>query len=83
MLVLDALEVDLDVVADLHLRNLPGLSEFLQGDPAFGLEADVDDGGVAFDGDDLTLEDGALEAIDIAQGFLQQGGEALFLRGGI
>ena len=46
--VLDALEIDLDLVADLEIVCRPGAREFAQRDAAFGLEADVDDGECPF-----------------------------------
>ena len=52
-----ALEIDLDGVADLEAGVAPGDAEFLERHPAFGLQADVDDGEVFFDGDDGALDD--------------------------
>ena len=80
VLVLHAVEIDLDLVADLDFRRLAGLGEFLQGNAALGLQSDVDERGVALDGDDDALEDGALQTLDLAERFIEQGGEALLFR---
>ena len=79
--VLDALEIDLDLVADLDLGLPARAGEFLQRDAAFGLQADVDDGEVLFDGDDRALDDGAFLQIAAGEGFFEQGGE-IFARWG-
>ena len=50
--ILDALEIDLDGVADLDLVLAARAGEFAQRDAAFGLQADVDDGDVLLDADD-------------------------------
>jgi hypothetical protein len=76
VLVLDALEEHLDLVARDQLRGLSALGEFLEGDAAFGLEAHVDHRHVAFYGDHGALEDRALEAFDLAEGLVEQVGEA-------
>ena len=47
--VLDALEIDLDLVADLDLAAAAGAGELADRDAAFGLRADVDDGHVLLD----------------------------------
>ena len=67
VLVFHALEIDLDHVADLDLRALPGRGEFLERDAAFGLQADIDEGGVVLDRDDGALEHGAFEAARSAE----------------
>jgi hypothetical protein len=55
--VLDALDIDLDCVADLQ-RGVPALgAELLQRDATLDLEADVDDGHVLFDGRDEAPDD--------------------------
>src|SRR5262249_20800224 len=66
-LVLHALQVHLDLVAALDLGSLARRGEFLQLNATLGLEADIDEGGVAFDGDDGALEDTALEAAAAAE----------------
>ena len=57
--IFDALQIDLDLVAHLHIGGDAGHGEFLQRHPAFGLEADIHHGEIIFDGDDLALDDGA------------------------
>src|SRR5579862_5360249 len=57
--VLDALEIDLDLVADRDFRGLAGHREFLQGYAAFGLQADIDDGEIVLDRDHRSGDDGA------------------------
>ena len=56
--VLDALQIDLDGVADLDFVAPAGALEFLERNAAFGLQADVDDGQVLLDADDGPLDDG-------------------------
>ena len=53
--VLDPLEIDLDLVADLEFVRAAGAGKFAQRDAAFHLQADVDDRHVLFDGDDRFL----------------------------
>ncbi len=57
--IFDPLEIDLDLVADMQRAFASGSLKFLEGDPAFGLQTDVDDGDVFFDGNDDSLDDGA------------------------
>ena len=47
------------LIADLDGGVFAGLGEFLGGDTAFGLEADIDDGEVVFDGDDAAIDERA------------------------
>ena len=47
------------------------IGEFLERHAAFGLEADVDDGHVLFDRDDLALDDRSLERLVVAIGLVQ------------
>ncbi len=54
--VLDALQVNLDLIADLDFVAAAGSGEFAQLDAAFGLQSDVDDGDVLFDADDDSLD---------------------------
>ncbi len=60
--VLVPLDIQLDVVAGLDLGLLAGGAEFLEGDAALALEADVDDGVFVGQADDAAGDDGALEA---------------------
>ena len=78
--VLDALEIDLDLVADLDLAVAAGAGEFLERDAAFGLRADVDDGDVLLDADDRALDDGAFLQIALAERLFEHCGE-IFARG--
>ena len=78
--VLDALEIDLDLVADARRRVAAVIGEFLEGDAPFGLEADVDDGHVLFDRDDLALDDRPFERLVLAVGLVQQSSEILARR---
>ena len=57
--ILDALQIDLDLVADLMLAGMPGIENSLRADAALGLQADIDHGVVVLDGDDRALDDGA------------------------
>ena len=76
VLVFHALEIDLDGVAGLEFERDPRNDEFLERNPAFGLEADVDQHLIAFDRNDPTLDDGAFQAVAGAEGFLEHGCEA-------
>ena len=80
--VLDALEIDLDLVADAGRGIAAVIGEFLEGDAAFRLQADVDDGHVLFDGDDPALDDRALEGLVVAVGLVEKRGEILARRRG-
>src|SRR5580658_11519 len=64
--VLDALEIDLDLVADLRGGIAAMIGEFLQRDPAFGLQTDVDQRHVFFDRDDAAFDDRAFEGFVLA-----------------
>ena len=69
--VLDALQIDLDGVADLDLGLPAGARELAQRDAAFGLRADVDDRKVLLDADDLALDDGAFRRAALGERFLE------------
>src|SRR5260370_40172925 len=56
VLVLHAFEEDFDDVADMDLGLIAPGGEFLQRDPAFGFEADLDEGGLVLDRDDAALD---------------------------
>ena len=64
--VFDALEIDLDFVAHLRGAFAARSLEFLEGDAAFGLEAEIDDGDIFFDRDDDALDDGAFKGLVLA-----------------
>ena len=55
--VLDALQIDFDVVADLDVGGHARHGEFFERHAAFGLETDIDHGEIILDGDDLALDD--------------------------
>src|SRR6185437_7640028 len=57
--ILDALEIDLDLVTHLNVGGDARHREFLQRHAAFGLETDIHHGEVVLDGDDLAFDDGA------------------------
>ena len=57
VVVLAALDEDVDHVARLHGRDAGRIGELVQRDDAFALAADVDDHVVALDGDDGALDD--------------------------
>ncbi len=59
--VLVALDEDLDLVARGEFRRLSGRGEFLERNPALGLEADVDQREVALDRNDGAFDDRAFE----------------------
>ena len=71
--VLDAVDIDLDLVADLQFGLLAGRGELAQRHAAFGLQADVDDGEVVLDRGDDALDDAAFEALVLAaEGFVRE-----------
>ncbi len=55
--VLDTLQINLDLIADIHIGGLAGHREFLEGNAAFGLQTDIDQGEIVFDGDNGALDD--------------------------
>ena len=54
--------------------------EFLERDAAFGLQTDIDDGDVFFDGDDAALDDRTFESFVLAVAFIEQSGKILARR---
>ncbi len=73
--VLDALDIDLDGVADLQRAVLGLGAEFLQRDAAFDLQADVDDGHVLLDRGDEAANDLAFARMTIREGFFEHARE--------
>lgn len=68
--VLDALDIDLDRVADFQRRFSPWRCELLQRHAAFHLQADIDHSHVLFNGGDDALDDDLLEiAAGVHRGF--------------
>ena len=70
-----ALDIKLDHVAGLDVRLGAGRAEFLEGDAALGLQADIDDGEFVGQADHAAGDDGAVEAAVNAEGFVEEGGE--------
>ena len=81
VLVLAALEEDVDLVAFLDADAAVGLRELVERDRAFGLVADVDDDVVLADVDDLAFDDVAFFEVFAFEGLFEQGCEALLLSG--
>ena len=77
VLVFIALDVELDDVAGLDLRPGAGRAEFLQGDAAFGFQADIDNGEFIGETEHPAGDDGAFEAGILAEGLIEEGGEIL------
>src|SRR3546814_7112394 len=65
--ILDAVDIDLDFVADLEVGLLPRRGEFAQRHAAFALQPDVDDGEIVLDSRDGALDDMAFEAVGAAE----------------
>ena len=78
--IFDALQIDLDLVADLERLLAARPHEFLEGDPPFGLQPDVDDGDILLEGDDGALDDGAFEGFVLAVALGEQCGKILARR---
>ena len=78
--VLDALQIDLDLVADLDLAAAAGAGEFAHRNAAFGLRADVDERHVLLDADDDAFDDGAFLRTALAERLIEHCGE-IFARG--
>ena len=55
----------------------PGGAEFLEGDAALGLQADIDDGEFVGEADDPAGDDRPVEAGVAAEGLVEQGPEIL------
>ena len=74
--ILDPVDVDLDLVADLHVGLLARRGELAQRDPALALQADVDDGHVILDARDLARHHLAFEGFVLAaEAFVEEGRE--------
>src|SRR6185312_8273215 len=80
--ILDALQVDLDDVADLDLGLAARRGELAQRDTAFGLGADVDDGEVLLDADDRALHDSPFLRAALGEGLFEHRGEIFARRAG-
>ena len=79
VLVLAALEEDVDLVAFLDANRAVGLRELVEGDRSFGLVTNVDDHVVLADVDDLALDDVAFFDVFVLEGLFEQCCEALLL----
>ena len=55
--ILDPLDINLDLVANMEGRRLHRGTEFFERDAAFRFEAHINNGEIFFDGDDLALDD--------------------------
>ena len=73
--VLVALDIKLDDVAGLDFGLHARSGELLERHAAFALEADIDDGELVGEADDLAADDGAGEAGVAAEGLVEEGGE--------
>src|SRR3546814_14384804 len=82
LVVLDAVDIDLDLVADGELGLLARRGEFAQRDAAFGFQADVDDGHVVLDRGDGALDDAAFTAFVLAAEGLIEPGRGIVAGGG-
>src|SRR5579871_5444761 len=65
--ILDPLEINLDLVADLQACIAAWPAELTQGHAAFGLQADIDDGDVLFDSDHVSFDDRAFVQVGAAE----------------
>ena len=75
--VLDALQVDFDLVADAGQFVPTVIGKFLERDAPFGLETEVDHRDILFDGDDQALDDRSFESFVLAVALVEQSGEII------
>ncbi len=73
--IFDALDINFYGVANLERAVFGTGTEFLQRNAAFNLEANIDDGHVLFDGNDLAAHDLTFTGITGGKGFVQKRGE--------
>src|SRR5205085_7380246 len=74
--VLDAVDIDLDLVADGDLGLLARRGELAQRHAAFGFQPDIDHREIVLDRGDRAGDDAALEGLVLAaEGFVEQRGE--------
>ena len=73
--VLDALEIDLDLVTHLDGGIAAGAGELTQGHAALGLQTDIDDRQILLDGDHDALDDGAFLEVGTTIALVEQGGK--------
>src|SRR5436853_418153 len=62
---------------DTTMLPLARGGEFLEGDAALRLQADIDEGDVVLDADDPALQHGAFDVAAPAETLIEQGGETL------
>ena len=65
------------MVAGLHVRLDAGGAEFLEGDAALGLQADIDDGEFVGEAEDSAGDDGAVKTGITTKRFIKKRGEIL------
>src|SRR5262245_54170445 len=65
--VLDPLEIDFNLIADLEIGLPSGSGEFAQRHASLGLQTDVDDGEFLFDADDPSFDDGTFLHVPAAE----------------
>ena len=78
---LEALDIDLDLVADLDFGRLSGRREFLERHASLNFEPDVDQGGVVLDRENGALDDASLEARRVVEELIEHVGEFLLCGG--
>src|SRR3546814_17959091 len=73
LVVLDAVDIDLDLVADLQIGLLARRGDFAERDAAFRFQPDVDDGEVVLDRGDGAFYDLAFKPLLLAaEAFIQE-----------
>ncbi len=80
--ILDALDIDLDFVADFDVGHHPRHREFFERDAAFGLQADIDDGKIVLDGDDRAAHDRSFGGRTFDEALFEHCREIVAARGG-
>ena len=78
--VFDAFEIDFDFIADPGAAIAAMAGEFLERHAALGLQTDIDDGDILFDGDDTALDDRTFESLVLAIAFGEQSGKIVTRR---
>ena len=70
--IFNALQVNLDLVANLQAAILGGRAKFLQRHTAFGLQAHIDDGKVFFDADHGAFDNGSFQKVVAAKALIEE-----------
>ena len=73
--IFDPVKKNLDFIADLQVVLAAGAVEFTQRHPPLGLQADIDDSHVLFNGNNRALDDGAFLQVAAGKGFVKHRGE--------